>query len=188
MRHYILLLLFISIISCRNTNTEIYSPDLAVKIYLLKEYNVLYQGTVDYEPANDRIIEKRYDIKIILKNNSTNVISFWAMSCSWEEIFLINNDYIGYYGRGCDSNYPIIRNILPHDSLLFETSLTRNIKYDNPGKYEIGNQFGGVRTTKLGFILIDSAHCSDYHEYLNIIRDRSLWSRIVWSNPLYLDK
>jgi len=98
------------------------------------------------------------------------------MTCSWDEQFLINNDYIHFCPWDCDKNFPIIQHLNPNDSIVLKASVYKREKTRRPS----------TLTTKFGFIYIDSTNCRNYDDYDDIMGDLSKWSRIIWSNPLYL--
>jgi hypothetical protein len=100
------------------------------------------------------------------------------MNCSWEESFIINNDYLNFNGEECDRNYTKTCHLNPNDSLIFITSVR---KFD-ASRYRV------VETSKFGFIFIDSTRCAGPRDYLNIIGDKSKHDKIIWSNPLYLNE
>ena len=166
------------------------SPKLSVNLKLIKEYFVPYDYSkrLSYEPERkDSLQEKTFDVEISIKNNSDSTISIWLMSCSWDENFLINNSYIFFKLWDCNKNIPTIHEIKAHDSLILKRPFTRAIMWDNPCKGCIG-QISEVATTKIGLVYIDEKRCHNFADYENIMGDKSTWGKIIWSNPLYLDK
>ncbi len=139
-----------------------------------------------YNITTDSVKQKRFDIEIILTNNSTKPVSFWSMTCSWERNFRINNNYIFFKAHGCDKNIPEIIKLSPGESKVYKTTLIKSIKFTNPCTNCIyGPQ---VETTKLGLILVDDLFNPklDYFFGYNLaMEDESVW-KMVWSNPLYL--
>ncbi len=162
-----------------------------IHVELLKEYWVPYDGELNYEPVTKSVRQKRYDVIISLLNNSPNEISFWIMNGYWLDNFQLSNEYINFYFVDpIDHNSPYLRKIQPNDIVTFKTSLSRSIRYDNPAKDEIGSKYNGglVPETKIGFLFISGNDCKDGLEYFTIMRDKSKWNEILWSNPLYLNK
>ena len=139
-----------------------------------------------YEVATDSIKLKTFDIEISIKNTSQDSIAIWLMTCSWNDGFEVNNDYIHIQGWGCDANFPTPYKFKGGETKTFKATLEKSIKFDYPCR---GCVYGyQVLTTKLGLIVTDVR----YTPKLNISTqnvfdpvDRSKW-RIVWSNPLYL--
>ena len=166
--------------------SECDSIPLTINISLLKEYYVPYTKPIHYVPVNDSLKQKIFDIKISLKNTSKDSIRFWMMTCSWDENFLINNNYIYFSPKECDSNFPHTLRIKSGDSVLLYATLKRDIQVDNPCQNCVEHLW--VSTTKLGLIYIDKNQCDNMLEYDSIINDKSIWSQIIWSNSVYLDK
>jgi len=185
---YISIILLIScIFSCQMIKKNDNYSKLKINFYLDKDYYVPYKDKLNYEPSNDSIIEKRFDVRFSILNNTDSVIGFWTMTCDWQQSFLINNTYIKFLMPDeCDHNFPHQVKIKPHDSIQFKTTLVRDIQYDNPCKGCVGcfADQGRVQTTKIGLILID---CNGVEDYFNMLNDKSRWN-IIWSNSLYLRK
>ena len=164
------------------------SNALSLHLTKIREYTVPYYGHVYFEKITDTLVQKRFDIGLSIKNNSDHVISIWLMTCSWQENVLINNPYIYYDGINCDYNFPAPHTIKSHDSLYLTGTLTRDLMFENSCKNCIGTDHVNVETTKLGLIYIDTLQCSTYKQYESVIEDKSKWDKIIWSNPLYLNK
>jgi hypothetical protein len=145
-------------------------------------YNHIYRSE-NLHITKDTVSEKRFDIDLTIKNTLTKSIFIWLMSCSWEQNFLVNNNYVFIEGHACDKNIPTIVEIKPGESKLYNTTLIKSIKFDYPCKYCVyGPQ---VETTKLGLIVISDITKRDYIDYEVEMEDRSKW-KIFWSNSLYL--
>ena len=105
------------------------------------------------------------------------------MSCSWEDNFLVNNNYINMEGHDCPKNIPTLVEIKPGESKSYSTTLIKSIKFDYPCKYCVyGRQ---VETTKIGLIVISDITKPSSNDYFRNMEDKSKW-KIYWSNPLYL--
>jgi len=164
----IILILFFSISCCSNKSNG--NPDIQVKATLIRSYD-----SINSRVKNDKF--KAFDIKISIINKSDKRISFWIMTSSWDENFIINNDYIEFYMPSCNHNFPDVKHIGANDSLIYKTTFRK-----------INNTLGeNVKSTRFGFIFIDSLKCPNMDIYLNIINDKSKHDRIIWSNPLYLN-
>lgn len=157
------------VVSCKNGIQEDY-PDITVNARLIRSYDSVYH-------YQDTIKLKTFDIRLSIINKSTKPVSFWMMTCSWQENFIINNDYLSFNGEPCDSNIPKIRHLNPNDSLTYKTSFSKH----NFSRYQT------TETSKFGLIFIDSTKCADINDYLNIIGDKSKQNKTIWSNPLYLN-
>jgi hypothetical protein len=178
-------------ISCRNTQTKETkkeSDDLSLNLTSIREYTVPYTRDVYFEKITDTLVQKRFDIGLAIKNNSDHLISIWLMKCSWQDNMIINNPYIFFGGVSCDSNFPTPHKINPHDSLYLLGTLTRDLMFENSCKNCIGTDHVNVATTKLGLIYIDTTMCKTHDQYMSTIEDKSKWDKIIWSNPLQLNK
>ena len=146
-----------------------------------------YQDTTGLsETLLDSLEQTNYSVEIELKNESKRPIFLWLMICSWEENFLINNDYIRYIGQGCDKNYPELVEISSGNVKKLAVTLRRLIDLQNPND-DRPSQLQ-IPQTKLGLILVDNLFkpkLKDFLGYLVAIKDKSSWN-IVWSNPLVL--
>jgi hypothetical protein len=139
----------------------------------------------NYVVKSDSIKEKFFDISLSIRNSSDKTIKIWLMTCSWENNFIVNNNYIYIRGHECDSNFPILVEFKPGESKMYTNTLTKSIKFDYPCEYCVyGPQ---VETTKLGLIIIDDIFNPnlDMLSYNNAMDDKSK-CKIVWSNTLYL--
>lgn len=172
----------------RKTNKRIDS-DLSLKISLIKDYYIPYKEQLRYVPANDSVLLKLFEINLYVKNNSSKTLTFWTMTCDWEQSFLINNSYMSFYGHECDRNFPKFFTVKPNDSLKFKTTLARDVRFDNPCKNCIGRPSEWQNAnTQLGLIVIDSTKCKNDDDYFTILGDKAQWNKIIWSNPLILNK
>ena len=189
MKHLIIFLSLFTFISCSWNCSESNSSKIGVKIYVDREYFVPYDKPLYYIPENDTILEKRYDVKVSVLNKSDKLVSFWLWSCSWEDNFQINNSYIFFNGHSCRSDGPRIVKINPGDSIVLKTTLLRAIGYDNRCENCIGSyDRGNVETTKISLLLVELKDCKKMNDFFNTMGDKSKWGKIIWSNPLYLNK
>ena len=168
MKKILLPLVLLSIISC-TTQYDPY-PNIEVNATVKRAYD-----TIIY--YNDTLKTRMFDIELSITNKSKNPISFWLMSCSREDNFIINNDYVYFRNPGCDSNVPIIYNLKSNDLISWNATI---IKYYH-------TRYHYIKTTNFGIIFIDSIRCKSIQDYENIIGDKSKQDKIVWSNPLILD-
>ena len=197
MRDILTLLTFLILFQtkCFSASDTINNP-IDIKIKVDKEYfvnheksyyNIVYRGE-QYNIIGDSAKEKRYDISLTIKNNSSRTIYIWLMTCSWTDYFIVDNDYIFIAGQDCEHNFPSIVEFKPGESKEYKTTLIKDIKFDYPPKYTVyGPQ---VETTKLGLITINNIFSNDEKEinmltFDTFMRDKSRWT-ITWSNPLYL--
>ncbi len=144
----------------------------------IKRYN--------YEVTTDSVKIKTFDIEVSIKNTSQDSIVIWLMSCSWNDDFEINNEYMYINGWDCDANRPSPFKFKSGETKTFKATLEKSIKFDYPCQ----NCIYGYQelTTRLGLIVthvryIPKLVMSTKNVFAPI--DKSAW-RIIWSNPLYL--
>lgn len=170
MRIFLYILILVLIISCTNDRPKI-EPQIVVEANVLRNYDTLTTSL-------DSTLFKAFDVKLSIINKSEDSVSFWVMNCSWDENFKINNDYIRFVGRGCDSNFPVLKHLKAKDRIELKATL---IKYDF-------TMYQSIKTTKFGFIFIDTTNCKEPGDFDNIIGDKSKQDKIIWSNPLFLNE
>jgi hypothetical protein len=170
MRYIISILFLFSIGACSIDRHED-KPKIIINASIVRSYDtvLIYQDTTLF---------KAYDVKLSIKNKSDKSISFWMMTCSWEDNFFINNDYIHFLGHACDSNSPWITQLESNESKVLESSI---IKVQH-------TRYQRVETTKFGLIFIDSVNCKSPFYFDQIVGDKSKYNTIIWSNALYLNE
>jgi hypothetical protein len=173
---------------------QVIALPLKVEIKTEKEYEVVFSKEhfaseiqqYRYNVTGDSVIEKRYDIKLTITNTAAQAATIWLKNCSWEDNFLINNNYMSFVERDCEMNVPSIITFKPGETKTFETTLKKTIAFDYPCKnclYE-----PQVETTKLGLIIVNDITGNKrlrFLDYRLYMQDKSKW-QIVWSNPLNL--
>lgn len=176
---------------CKQTD---YIP-IKIKLNLEKEYTKSF-GKNDYRIRNqieqdnlnvktDSVVEHYYDIKIEIENVGEKELYIWMMSCSWQRNFEINNNYIYFYPSGCDSNFPILKEIKPKSKITFNGTVRKKIKFDYPNENSIYDK--QVELTKVGLIVIDDVYKPNRgsFDYFNNMGDKSK-QKLIWSNGLNL--
>ena len=117
-----------------------------------KETNMKVQVKISNK-LDDEFRNKKttfYSVNIDLINDTDSTVSFWLMSCSWQDNWIINSDSVRFYYQGCDSNFPELKQILSGQKLTFIGIL----QVLSPLKIEIEKDF------MIGFVEIKQ------HEYL----------------------
>jgi hypothetical protein len=139
----------------------------------------------DYYVKGDSIKQAYFDISLTIKNTSDTIISIALMSCSWQDNFIVNNNYMNIIGEGCDNNFPIRVKFKPGESKVYKTTLSKSLKLDYPCNGCA--PFPPVETTRLGLIVLNDpfGRKAETVDYLWGMEDKSTWT-MVWSNPLYL--
>ena len=167
MKHFFYLLGLIVICSYTNPNNNY--PRLEINAKLLRSLD-----TMSYF---DTLKHKGYNIQLSIANKSDKPIAIWTMTCSWDVNFIVNNDYIRILPWACESNFPKLFHVKPHDSL------THILTVINIG----WTRYSTISTTRFGFIFIDSTVCKKFENFESFIGDKSK-QQIIWSNELKLNK
>jgi hypothetical protein len=112
-----------------------------------------------------------YKVTIDLINNSDHVFSFWQMTCSWEENWIMSSDSMGLEYHICDYNVPYNYQINPREKMTLS------------GYLDVDRRLKSVGYYKLGFIFIKENECVnpylDFFEILEKKKNEKL--DIIWS-------
>lgn len=178
---YVLLLLILYTCLQFKTDKNIRETDrinFSVNARLIRSFDSTYIDSINFT-------RKTFKIDLVLKNESGHRVTFWIMYCSWQEIFLLNYPSVQYLIE-CTKNYPVKKALNVNESIIFHAILCPN--------EELLNGFQGIgpnpliKTTRFGFLYIDTIKCKDYHDFKSFILDRSKQENVFWSNPVYLFK
>jgi hypothetical protein len=136
--------------------------------------------------TTDSVRVKSFDIEISIKNTSKDSIAIVMMSCSWDESFDVNNDYMYIRGWDCSKNIPTAYQFKGGETKKLYATLDKSIKFD----YACKSCYypGPAPTTKLGLIVTKLSYTSKLYIFtLSDFEplDKSAW-RVIWSSPLYL--
>jgi len=167
-------LLYISILTCL-FSCGIDKPKIVSEVDL--NVNILrsFDTLIVYR---DTSLHKAFEIEFSILNKTSSSLSFWLMTCSWDENFIINNDYIRFIGWNCDANYPEIKRLKPYEQLTLRARVLKN----DFTRYQY------IETTRFGIIFIDASLHKYLDDYENIIGDKSKHEKIIWSNSLDLNQ
>jgi hypothetical protein len=167
MKRFLYLMGLIIICSCTNPNNNY--PRLVINAKLLRSFDTV--------SSRDTLKHQGYNVQLSIANKSDKPITIWTMTCSWDENFIINNDYMTILPWDCDSNFPKEFHIKPHDSLINKLTVI-----------DIGGtRYSNISTTRFGFIFIDSTVCQNTEDFVSIIGDKSK-QQIIWSNELWFNR
>jgi hypothetical protein len=144
-------------------------PKIVIDASVIRSYDTILK-------YRDTKLFKAYDVRLSIRNKSNKPISFWMMTCSWEDNFIVNNDYIYFLGHACDGNSPWITHLKSNESKVLTASI---IKIEN-------TRYQSVESTRFGLIYIDSMSCKSPSFFDEIIGDKSKHDTIIWSNALSL--
>lgn len=164
-------LLFIQLLasccSCPPIDIKTKESALEVNSYMERAYDSTY--------FTDRTFST-YDIRISVVNKSDTLNSFWIMKCSSQDNFLISDRHSDFVPTECNGNFPTVKDIQAHDSVVFKTTIySKSAGYSENG-----------HSITMGFILIDAKSFSSPDDYLRIMGDQSLQTKVLWSNRLNL--
>jgi len=181
MRFLVYALLLIMLITClqfkTDTNNKVTDRiNFSVRARLIRSFDSTYVNRINFT-------RKTFKIDLVLKNESKQRVAFWIMYCSWQENFLINYPSVHYLIE-CTKNFPIKKTLNVNDSIIFHAMLWPNEELLN-GFQGIGSN-PLIKTTRFGFLYIDTIECKDYRDFNSFILDRSKQENVYWSNPLYL--
>jgi len=77
----------------------------------------------------DLVIKKKaysmFRVSVKLLNNTKDTLKYISMSCSWNELFHLNDKNFYIFGWPCDTNFPIIRIILPYKTAAFSLPIVK---------------------------------------------------------------
>jgi hypothetical protein len=86
-------------------------------------------------------IKKKYLFTICetkINNNSGDTLKYINMTCSWLDIYKVNNVNFGLVGQFCLGNYPEVRTVLPRQSSMFKIPVIAKVAANLPQKIKIG--------------------------------------------------
>ncbi len=192
MKNKLLAIVFITF-CCKSASAQSgTSEPITLSIKIKNEYKVRWsKDRFEESPGQgqisvDSVDQLTYDVEILVKNNAAKDVYFWAMNCSWQDNFLMNNNYIGLNGNNrCYKNFEELFKLGPGDVKKYNAVLTKSIEFQYPCE---SCTFPHVETTKVGLILIDDIFNPKLdlrYGYRLAMNDKSKWN-IIWSNPLYL--
>jgi hypothetical protein len=120
----------------------------------------------------DTIIHKKtytiFHIPVKLTNSTKAPLKYITMTCSWYDIFHLNNKHFEIYGWACDSNYPIVAIVFPNKSTTFVLLII---------KRKIS---ASIETLKVGMnIFIDNAGNRNLFPLPVEKKDNVIWSNEV---------
>ena len=148
------------------------------KLYLLsaderKHYTVTADETKIIKAAKNEysyLKEKVFTIPVTVHNNSNESLTYYSMSCSWDEFYHIDNKNFVVLGSPCDKNIPTEVTVpahAAHASIIAFICRKNNLK--NPENFRVGLNINKNFTE-------DPFH--GYDEELRIYN-------IVWSNEVH---
>ena len=120
-----------------------------------------------------------YSVCMQLINNTICADSFWLMSCSWEDNFILNSDSLRFYNRGCDNNYPLLKIIKGGEKLVFDGILQVFIEFNSEKEINCS----------IGFVVLRSKDYSDTLDFRKILFNKIERQKdIIWSKPFRISE
>jgi len=150
-----------------------------------KEFYEKYRHDYSYTINTDSVTQKYYTVSVEIRNTAGKPVNIWMMSCSWNDNFMVNNNYMFKEGHTCLKNTPQLIHISVGETKKYSLTLMKSIRFDYPcTNCVLGKQ---VEETKIGLIIIDDIFKPTLHmwDYLITMEDKSKW-QVVWSDSLYL--
>jgi hypothetical protein len=113
-------------------------------------------------------------IPTTLTNNTDDTLKYYSMSCSWRELYLVNNSNLQVQPVICQYNAPIILTLAPGQKTTVSVNLLVNNRTDNTSEVQF----------KIGFNLIKTADTKWPIQYIyETIKKRK---NVIWSNSIHL--
>lgn len=119
-----------------------------------------------------------FEVSIEIENISNSPISFWMMSCSWQDNWTFSTELLGFYPQECPGNFPKLAEMLPHDKLVLKSllfikasgDLNKNLSY------------------RLGFIFIGKDEVTIDEDFFKVLNEKKQnQNSIIWSEKLRLN-
>ncbi len=111
-----------------------------------------------------------YSIKIDIINNTDSTIKYWIMKCCWQDNFIFNTSGIYLDYCICDSNYPMLETLYPHQIKTI------------PGTIIFVSDSIKIKTGKIGFALLDDEEEFESYLFNRITMQVKDEKNIIWSN------
>jgi len=112
----ILMLVIVFLVEAKSSRKQsLTNPDA-------KKYTLIIDPKSIGEPHDTVIFKKAYlvyYIPIKFSNNTNSPLNYITMTCSWDELFHLNNKHFKIPIRPCESNYPYTEILLPHKTSTF---------------------------------------------------------------------
>ena len=120
-----------------------------------------------------------YSAHLDIINNTDSVVRFWVMSCSWQENWIFDTDNISLFYQGCDSNFPVIKQIKQGEKLTIKGII------QVLDTLKVTKQRVGI----LGFVLIKEHDISSASDFRRVLSDKiDKRKDIIWSANFSINK
>ncbi len=180
MKNLLFLLSTFLITVARCFSSQDTTSPLKIEVKIVKEYEVNLSAVVhaygdhkdEYAVTADSVIEKRWDVDIMVTNTGKYTVTNYQYTCSWSSSFEFSNRYIYFLGWPCDQNIcciPVSYN--PGESKLYQATIRKRRSLKDSCKSCYLNPPQELET-KIGLISFINGN------------EQS----VIWSNPVYLFK
>lgn len=110
-------------------------------------------------------------VPLKLANNSADTLTYLNMSCSWSDIYDVNNGNLKIFTWVCESNYPTTIVVAPHKTTVVNLPITI---LDSVGVHR--------QKFKIGMHLIkENVRTFDLLNWMNVLKDSG---NVIWSNEV----
>ncbi|MCL9804885.1 DUF4352 domain-containing protein [Flavobacterium amniphilum] len=140
-----------------------------IGLHSFKSYNTDYVLTVKKGKTIKRNKQLYLIVPVTLTNNSKDILNYLSMSCSWEDLYVVDHKNLTIEGSVCDKNIPTILTLAPGKKKTVALKL-------------ITGQVSGTakKEFKIGYNLIKSTKRQDLFQYSTLKKKKN----IIWSNTV----
>jgi hypothetical protein len=123
--------------------------------------------------------------KIVLTNMDNSAQVFWIMTCSWTDLFKIDNDSIILTVKECDANHPKLISLEPNHSLIFN-SIIEIPAYFLKKSNVLGYEPDSENEFRIGFLLITESEYQRGPDWRQLIKQKMEGNSLLWSAPIII--
>jgi hypothetical protein len=166
-------IILILITSCKNKNNKVTEgipapvEDYSVNAEIIETGDI---GACNCIKSEDYYYNRV--VRIMVKNNSDSLKSFWIMTCSWQESFRCDIEDISFLPRDCNGNFPIQIKLQPKQEITFNTILGQK-------------QWSKSKSFRIGLCILAREDFNDFKKFDNPEYKKN--KKTYWSNPISLD-
>jgi hypothetical protein len=181
MRKTVLIFISFFILQCAKPNKDLSGLSVHVKV----NGNAAWHRTIinrnNTGPSYFHRKDELYDIDLELANNSDSIISFWEMSCSWQDNWIFNDQRFTLLPYEIvEVNGPVLRSLNPKEKKIYHANILltdSNITQKN-------------KELKIGFAFVRKQDYSPRNisiPFSDVI-EKEKENNIIWSDPFKLSK
>ena len=140
-----------------------------IGLHSFKSYNTDYVLTIKKGKTIKKNKQLYLIVPVTLTNNSKDTLNYLSMSCSWEDLYVVDHKNLEIEGSICDKNIPAILTLAPAEKRTVALKLITGQVSDRTKK-----EF------KIGYNLIKSTKRQDLLSYRALKKK----ANIIWSNAV----